>query len=572
MALQRSWTWELAAPRERLWTYLGDTDWVNEAAGLPKIAARYEPLAQGGSTRFASFRRGPLLVEWEERPTIWRAPEFHEAERIYSRGPLRRFRSRTSLEAIGQDRTRVRMDVALEAASPLFEPLLALVAASGRRGANRAVAKAQTLAAPSPPITRGAAEDVLAAFLQSAQDRDVRRMRPYELADRWHLPRREVLRAFLSATRAGRLNLRWSVLCPDCRGPSPGVDTLAALERENHCPACNIAFDAAFDRSVEVTFDARSLRAQLREDALYCIASPARSPHVRAQVSIAAGARENATLTLERGVYDVHASGVSAIPFVASEEHDAAELPIRIAASALDVPHAVRSGSVRVSLENRSDRDALVRIENGRWPDTIVTAAQVTALQEFRDLFSSEVLSPGLELGIETIAVLFTDLVGSTAMYSRTGDAPAFRIVTDHFGAIREIVARCEGAIVKTIGDAVMAVFSDPAGCFRAAAELDRCVQSITCEGMSLRLRVGMHAGPCIAMRANDRIDYFGTTVNLAARLESVANAGEVTMARTDAERPDIAPLLHEYADRSSENLPIKGFNDPIPIIRVRIS
>lgn len=572
MQLTRRWTWEFAVARELLWTYLGDTDWVNEHAGLPRIAAHYDALPDGTTRRLASFRRWPFTFAWEERPTLWQAPVFHAVDRIYSQGPVKRFRSRTSLEALSADRTRVQVDVELEAASPLFAPLLPLVAMQGKRGADKAFALAAKLAASPPAAPAGDSEQALREFLKTADNRDVRRMRPYELADRWGLPRRDVLRAFLSATRAGALNLRWSVLCPGCRGPNAGVETLEALERESHCPACNISFDAAFDRSVEVTFDARPLRPGLQDDTLFCIASPKRSAHVHAQHVIAAGARETGELALEPGAYDLNAAGLHAVPFVVSADGAAKELPIRISTHTVTIPHEVSDGVLRVSFENATASDALVRIEEGRWPDTIATAAHVTALQEFRDLFSSEVLSPGLELGIESIAVLFTDLVGSTAMYSRTGDAPAFRIVTDHFEVIREIVSRHEGAIVKTIGDAVMAVFIDAGNCFQAAVELDQRVQGITWDGLPLRLRVGMHAGPCIAMRANERIDYFGTTVNLAARLESLANAGEVTLACTDAQRPDVAPLLSRFAGRLvNEALTIKGFPQPIDAVRLRV-
>jgi class 3 adenylate cyclase len=142
--------------------------------------------------------------------------------------------------------------------------------------------------------------------------------------------------------------------------------------------------------------------------------------------------------------------------------------------------------------------------------------------------------------------------------------------VTDHFDVLRDIVGRHEGAIVKTIGDAVMAVFVDPAKCLDAALELDGNVRHIEYEGMPLRLRVGFHAGPCIAMRANDRVDYFGTTVNLAARLQSKARAGEVTMARSDAERPEVAKRLRALpASVSNETLEIKGFSQPIDVVRV---
>jgi class 3 adenylate cyclase len=143
--------------------------------------------------------------------------------------------------------------------------------------------------------------------------------------------------------------------------------------------------------------------------------------------------------------------------------------------------------------------------------------------------------------------------------------------VTDHFAAIREIVARCDGAIVKTIGDAVMAAFIDPARCLEAALELDARVHEIDAAGAPLRLRVGFHAGPCIAMRANDRIDYFGTTVNLAARLQKLAGAGEVTLARSIAERSEIADRLRGLATAvASESLEIKGFPQRIDVVRVR--
>jgi class 3 adenylate cyclase len=571
MRLRRTWTWEFALARERLWAFLGDTDWVNEAAGLPRIRARYEPLPEGGARRIAWFKNGPVTVEWEELPTMWQAPEFHQVERRYTRGPLRRFSSRTTLEEIDAHHTRVRVDLELDAASPLLAPLLPFLAEHGRRGADRAFVKAAKLSAQEQTPASDA-QRALDEFLAKAEDREVRRMRPNELAQRWQLPRREVLRAFLEATREGKLNLRWRVICPGCRGPSAGIETLENVQGVNHCPSCNINFDATFDRSVEVTFDARPLRPNLQEEALFCIASPQRSPHVHLQRSVAPGGKEFAKLELGSGTYDVNAVGIRAVPFIVSREGSAAcALPVCVSHDEVEVPHEIAGRSIDVSLENTGERDTLIRIEDGRWPGTIVTAAQVTALQEFRDLFSSEVLAPGLELGIETIAVLFTDLVGSTVMYSRTGDAPAFRIVNDHFGLIREIVARYEGAIVKTIGDAVMAVFVNPANCLRASIELDRKVQGVTWDGMPLRLRAGMHVGPCIAMRANERIDYFGTTVNLAARLEALAEPGEVTLAKSDAQRADIAPLLAASGLRTTDEFfPLKGFEQPIAVVRVQ--
>jgi class 3 adenylate cyclase len=586
MSLKAEWTWELAAPQERLWRYLADTDWVNEHAGLPRIEARYEPQDGGGSIRYASLHQGPLFFEWEERPTIWSVPEFFAVERRYIRGPLKRFLTSTKLEALAPDRTRVVVSVQLEASSMLAEGLLPIAAAQGKRGANRAFRLAEKLAAREPgtptapdlgafaPLAsaRLAPEVVaaLAGFVANAEDRELIRMRPYELADRWKLPRREVLRAFLTATRRGLFNLSWSVICAGCRGPSPGMETLDVLQSGYHCPACNVAFDAVFDRSVEVTFDAKPL-GRGGDVGLFCIASPARSAHVFGQFAVDAGGEQDFALSLDPGSYDVNTIGAGVAPFVVSDEEAATILEVSLhPLTGIDTTHAVRAGTVRGRIENDLDDGAVVRIEDGRWPDTIVTAAQVTALQEFRDLFSSQVLAPGLQLGVETMAVLFTDLIGSTAMYSRNGDASAFRIVNDHFDVVRDIVARHEGAMVKTIGDAVMAVFVDPGKCFEAALELDESVRTISVEGEPLRMRVGFHVGPCNAMRANDRIDYFGTTVNLAARLQSLAKAGEVTLAKSVAERPSIAERLRGLGERvREETLPVKGIAEPVDVVRV---
>ncbi|HKE37208.1 MAG TPA: DUF5939 domain-containing protein [Candidatus Baltobacteraceae bacterium] len=586
MSYSARWTWEFDAPRDRLWEYVADTDWVNAHAGLPRIDQRFAPLPEGGTRKFGSFRRGPMYVEWEEMPTIWRVPEFYTVERHYTHGPLRRFVNTAALEALSPQRTRLLFGVELEASSPLLEPLLPLVAAQGKRGANRAFSLAAKLAAHAkgPPATpapthvfaplldAGIAPEVVAAleaFVASAEDRNLLRMRPYELADRWRLPRREVLRAFLAATRAGRFNLRWNVICPGCRGPMPGMDSLGSLKDGYHCPNCNVSFDAVFDRTVEVTFNARPL-GRVGEEGLFCIASPQRSAHVYAQTRVLTDSGQALHATLPAGTYDFNVIGIARVPFVTAIDQPVREARAHVDGRRVDVPHALANGTVAFTIDNHSGRDVIVRVEDGRWPDTLVTAAHVTALQEFRDLFSSEVLAPGLELGIETLAVLFTDLVGSTAMYSRTGDAPAFRIVTDHFDALREIIARHDGTIVKTIGDAVMAAFSDPADCFAAAIELDTAVMGIRCEGVPLRLRAGFHSGPCIAMRANDRIDYFGTNVNLAARLQSLAGAGEVTMARSDAEIPAIAQRLAELgATISAEALAIKGFAQPMDVVRV---
>jgi len=234
------------------------------------------------------------------------------------------------------------------------------------------------------------------------------------------------------------------------------------------------------------------------------------------------------------------------------------------------IPACVKASELALELQNHLGRDVLVRVEVSEWPDTIVTAADVTAMQEFRDLFSSEILASGLELSIQSMTVLFTDLVGSTAMYSESGDAPAFRIVNDHFEQMREIITHYDGAIVKTIGDAVMAVFRDSGNCLEAALRLPDAVGMVECATGKLQLRVGFHTGPCIAMRANERLDYFGTTVNLASRLEHAAAGGQVAFTATTGAFPPLKHVIQKYGlPPVREDLRIQGFSDAVGVLRV---
>ena len=209
--------------------------------------ARYEPQPQGGSRRFASLKQGPLTFEWEERPTIWRVPEYFAVERLYMRGPLKRFlnehdvgrtgtgsharrrdgRSRSGVDPdrrVAPARRRDRQTRSESRVSP---------GRKARRARGAAFREAVDLGDFAPLLAADIAPEVagaIAGFVAGAEDRDLVRMRPYELADRWSLPRREVLRAFLTATRRGLFNLSWSVICSGCRGPSEGTDSLDGLQ------------------------------------------------------------------------------------------------------------------------------------------------------------------------------------------------------------------------------------------------------------------------------------------------------------------------------------------------------
>ena len=200
-------------------------------------------------------------------------------------------------------------------------------------------------------------------------------------------------------------------------------------------------------------------------------------------------------------------------------------------------------------------------IEDRSWTREALTAPEVISLQAFRDLFAAATLRPGDEAGVGQVALLFTDLQGSTALYERVGDAQAYNMVREHFALLAAIVRDHDGAVVKTIGDAVMASFDDPAHAVKAALAMQAKLSADT----EFTLKVGVHAGPSVVVTLNDRLDYFGSTVNMAARLQGQSEGGDIVLSRAVADDPAVEDLL-ATVPAAEESVALKGFADPISL------
>jgi class 3 adenylate cyclase len=216
-----------------------------------------------------------------------------------------------------------------------------------------------------------------------------------------------------------------------------------------------------------------------------------------------------------------------------------------------------------LELLNDTDAEQLVMLERMAWNDQATTAAEVTALQMFRDLFASEALRPGEQISVGTLTVLFTDLRDSTKLYREIGDATAFGRVMNHFDVLRKAIAEHDGAVVKTIGDAVMGVFRSAADGLVAMLEVQRALAQPSDGSKPLQLKAGLHTGPCIAVTLNDRLDYFGSTVNLAARLEALSSGMDVIISRAVFEDPQVRELVESKQLSASEfDMQLKGFEN----------
>ncbi|MSR36646.1 MAG: adenylate/guanylate cyclase domain-containing protein [Gemmatimonadetes bacterium] len=128
-------------------------------------------------------------------------------------------------------------------------------------------------------------------------------------------------------------------------------------------------------------------------------------------------------------------------------------------------------------------------------------------------------------------------------MYQNLWDGPAFDRVVDHFRLLREAIEPERGSVVKTIGDAVMAVFTEPAGGLRAMLRGHLAVSQLP-STPPLVLKAALHSGTCIAVTLNERLDYFGSTVNVAARLADLSQGDDVVMSDGVRRDPGVAAIL----------------------------
>ena len=393
----------------------------------------------------------------------------------------------------------------------------------------------------------------LVALLAERPDEELSQIRPFEVARLWGADKREVLRLFLHATRAGLVDLRWQVNCPVCRVSAGVADGLAAVGKSIHCEACDVSYGVDFGRYVEAVFQSNPA-VRRTYPAVYCASSPARRPHVLVQLQVPPGETRTVAAGLPLGELHVRALGLA--PTVDVElDAPPATLDLEFSADAVRAKtegHAAAHGMSQLVIHNHLSETLSLLVERGGWSADAVLGSVVATFPDFLDIFATEAPATGVDLAISNLALLFSDLTGSTALYERVGDARAFAIVEEHFREMEKVVTAHGGAVVKTMGDAVMATFASPTDAVRAAIAM-AAANEVLHAGLGLGVKLGVHSGACLAVRANERLDFFGTTVNVAARLQAQAKGGELVVTEETAAHPAVRALLEGRRRRPFE-------------------
>ena len=591
------WYWDLQSSPQAIWPFAADTNRFNRDTGQPAI----EMLDNVKGVKHLRMKLPIIRVEWEEEPFEWTYPYSFGTLRTYSKGPIDEMRVQADFDPHPEGGMRLRYQTWMKTDNILAKlgiPFVIGVIAKNRfekafrlydrlankRGSVIEISRPRGLSSGgrarfkllSGTVIRQGTDPLLVErledFLNRADELSVQRIRPYTLADHWGVNRRLVLEMFLRATRAGILDMSWDLLCPSCRGTTEGHTNLGDVHGKSHCDTCQIDFTVNFDHNIEVVFKPNASVRAVEFEAAFCVGSPQLQPHVVLSQSIAALRSLPLVMQLEPGRYTLRASNVAGSVSLVANADGVPKADIRVTSFGWPPEQQHVALQPTLNLINATEADQTFQLERTAWSDQASTAADVTALQVFRDLFASEVVRPGEEISIGSVTLMFTDLRDSTRLYRKIGDAPAFGRVREHFDILEKSIAFEGGSIVKTMGDSVMATFRHPIHALRAVWNAQTEIAERG-EPM-LWLKVGMHKGPCIVVNLNDRLDYFGSTVNIAARLPAFSQGGELVLTEEINDDPEIRQFLAENIKPGSLSPftgNVKGFDEPFTMWKLRV-
>lgn len=450
--------------------------------------------------------------------------------RLYLRGLERVLRAGAAAGADGAGRARGDSPAAVQARDQLLTTGLVSRLVTGRHRTPTAAAQARAArfaAAPVDPVVRRR----IAELLHGQPDEQLVAIKPFDLARVWRAEPREVVRGLLHATRAGLFDLEWQVNCPVCRVGAEAVPRLDQLGHRLHCAECDVSYDVDFADHVEATFTVNpAIRPVQRE--VFCASSPAWRPHVHGYVAVP-GRTTRDVGPLPEGELVVRARGTARQLRVAGPARAAdPRVAARITDGAIEAIAAAPGLAPRaLRLVNDTDRPVRILVERAGWEAESVRARLLMTLPDYVELFSADAPASGMQLAVGELAVAFTDVVGSTELYERVGDARAFALVQEHWRSAARIAAAHHGTVIKTLGDGLLLTYPTVGEAIAATLEMMAHIDELGArEGLPLAIRAGVHEGPCYLVRGHERADLFGRTVNLASRLATVGGGQQIAL------------------------------------------
>ncbi|EMO60480.1 adenylate/guanylate cyclase catalytic domain protein [Leptospira borgpetersenii serovar Pomona str. 200901868] len=546
------WEFELDIKVETLWPWLIDTSSFNKRIGIPEMK-----FVEKEGKLFGRSKNAGILMEWEEIPWEWEYCKELNNARIYKKGLARYVRSRYILEKLSENKTKLIVYFGwipkgfLGKLILLFE--MKRLYQNYRKGLSGVLEDINARKKDESPIfnfnknlkeaapisenlklkqiktnliREGIDPDLIDRvihYILFEDENELYRIRIKKLTFEWTLPLETLLALFLHGCKQGLFTLSWDVICPHCRGVRSELFNLGDVPLKDSCDVCGIDFESTKLNTIEVTFHIHPSIRKIQKR-YFCAAEPATKAHIWFQRTVQPGKEYVTNLLLNEGIFRLRVAGKKRYNLLklqsSSSDH------FRWAADQLEEKLTAKPMPT-AQIYNTEKSPRIFIIEERKEDSISLRPAELFNFQDFRDLFTEQAIASDLQLDIGVQTILFTDIVGSTRFYIAEGDSGAFKEVREHFVQVFRIIKEHKGAVVKTIGDAVMASFSSPLHSLLASIELQKVFQ-ISPENR-IQIRVSVHLGQCLAVNLNSNIDYFGNTVNYASKLQGITEAGEIT-------------------------------------------
>lgn len=584
------WQFSCKATPSEIWPYLSNTNrFFKDIGQLPVQSA---PISHDKKKGYHELTYEQLhrVDIWEEEPHQWEAPYHLSVRRVYKSGYLKHLLfgldiSRKKEESVVTIRFsgdckgwagllftkkqfnsyfRRKIGKTISGYDEAVSRLSVPVKAQSRFSFNRQTRWASILEnlkeMSGSPVISG----LLIRFIETADDLDLTNIHPTFLARLWNKPLHEVIDVLLFATKIDILNLSWDMACPSCRKVLHNSKKLTEITDPLYCKECDNDVDLDFNHTVNLVFQVHPLLRKLSQKS-YCPGSPQNRPHVVMQQLLHPGQRKFVKVGMNRGSYKIFTDQSEGYTLVNISDDGVHSATLSFYKNEEEIQQVTLSNEPDLILQNKTDQVMTIICEETSWETHRVAASQVTSLQLFRNLFPREHIRLGKKVTAKNLTILFTDLYNSSEIYSAGGDELAIRQVMDHFEILNRAIIEKRGAIVKTIGDAVMAVFPKPIYAVQAFNKAKYQLKEHSNRSYPIQLKGGIHSGDCTAVTLNNHIDYFGNTVNIASRLVEHAKGGELVIsseAYTCARLQEFIREKREHISIHHFDVSLKGFEN----------
>lgn len=534
--------YDLPVSPEDIWPFVADTSRMNKELGFPP---RIETEINGEN--HVSTKTLGRQEEWIEKPWVWISEKEIQSFRVFKKGWMT---EQLGVFTVTKTETGCQVGAYFRwSFSNFFSKLLF---SSAGNFLNKSFQKffddktkvilsthsikkvVSEINEPKSPF------DTLLEYLKGADDLDLDRLHLKKISQILDLPLDLLLSVVHQMVKEGYLSLSWDIVCPHCRGVRAENAGLSMIEMRNACDACEIDFSLDMEESVEVVFKVTDKIRKIQK-VVYCAAEPAKKRHIKLNQNLNAKEVRTFSLHLKEGLYRLRRKHSGEVLYLEVRPSDVKTVEWDFNESRRLTVHT------NFDLTLQSSTDAMVTLEEAWWFHDRLLPREVLSNPLMRTLFSEDHLKAGVNLNVGEQVIMFTDIVGSTPFYKSHGDARAFKAVQDHYKEVSDIITAHKGVVIKFIGDAIMAAFLDADDAYECSVKIHEAFDEKR-EDTPIKLRISFHQGPVLCANMNVGLDYFGNTVNQAAKIQKWA--GSFELAITESDWAKLAPNMKKHPSR----------------------